>query len=263
MSTLTIPRQSFPCPHCYKMYRRKRECELHKVTCGLVSRDEKKAGDIVETAREIENRQDNMDLLTHAQMCDIIKILVRDQEKLKTQVKTLQTALSTIRRKVTVEDYLAGSSVPECDITQFGVKLGEAMTEDDFSDLLEIGLDKTLELIVLRIIQVQSVDAIPMRTFTGHTGTVYCFDGKWRKMTDADWLVLSGVVKRCFMKFLKEWTDRNEHRLTEDAFSLRYNTHVQKIMSYIPRIQNKLMSLICQHVRVSLNGITTFEFVFN
>lgn len=249
---LKVPKQTYHCPHCDKLYRRKRECDLHIQTCRILSEE------IDEKAVEI--RQDTM---THQQLCDIVKVLVKEQVKLKDQVKNLQTQLATIRKKVTVEDYLAKSVHPSCDVGQFGVQLH--MLDDDFMELLDGKLEDVLETIVCRA--VPSVENVPLRTFSGNGGIVYCYDEKsqpnWRKMTEQDWIAFSGAVKKSLLDRLKEWTDANERRLSEDSFSLRYNTYVQKVMCCIPRIQPKLTALLCQRVRVSLNSVTTFEFKFS
>lgn len=254
---IRIPKQSYHCPHCYKLYRRKREWDLHKATCGIIQNVTDEINE-----KEVEARQDN-NMMSHSQMCDIIKMLVVEQTKLKTQVKTLQQQLATIRKKVSVEDYLSQSVKPSENITEFTEKM--VMNGDDFTELLEHNIDKALESLITRTMNMCDISEIPLRTFTGHTGTVYCYDGneKWRKMNEADWNRIICGVRQSLMNQLKEWTDQNERRLTEDSFSLRYNTYVQKIMCCIPRIQNKLMALICQRVRVSLNSVTTFEFTFN
>ena len=242
---IKIPRPTLVCPHCSKVYRRKREFDLHKSTCRIIQEDI--------SEKDVEERQDFM---SHHELCDIVKLLVREQNKLKNEVKTLKTQLSTIRKKVSVEDYLTKNNKPVCNINSFGEKLFMNMT--DFTELLENNLEKVLENIVLNA--ACEVEEIPIKTFTGHTGTIYCFDdNNWRKMNDKDWKTLSGVVIHSLMDCLKKWTDKNERRLEEDAFSLRYNTYVQKIMNCINRIQPKLMAIICKRVKISLNGITTFE----
>lgn len=253
---IKVPKQSFPCPHCAKIYRRKREWDLHKATCGIIQN----SSDVI-SEKEVEIRQDN-NMMSHEQMCDVIKMLVIEQTKLKTQVKTLQQQLSTIRRKVTVEEYLSQSIKPSQDINVFMKKL--AVNTDEFKELIENKLDNALENVIIRVMNTCDINEIPMRTFTGHTGTVYCYENEiWRKMNDNDWNKICGIVKQSIMNELKTMTDMYENRLSEDAFSLRYNTYVQKIMSCMSRVQPKLMSLICQRVRVSLNSVTTFEFTFN
>jgi hypothetical protein len=247
-TTIIVPKPTFTCPHCSRIYRRKREYELHKSTCRIIEEE------IHE--KEIEIRQDNM---THQQLCDIVKLLVREQDKLKEQVKTLKTQLSTIRKKVSVEEYLSQNVKPVDELEVFSRKLSINM--ETFIELLSEPLEKTLENVVLSATPV--LDDIPLRTFTGHTGTIYCFTNQqWRRMTEQDWRMISGGVIQSVMDRLKEWTDANESRLNEDAFSLRYNTYVQKIMNCITRIQPKLIAILCQRVRVSLNNITTFEFTF-
>jgi hypothetical protein len=246
---LKIPRPTFICPHCSKVYRRKREFELHKSTCRIIEED------ICE--KDVEERQDFM---SHHELCDIVKLLVKEQNKLKNEVKTLKTQLATIRKKVSIEDYLSKNNKPSCEINAFSKKLSINM--DYFLELLDDKLEKVLEKIVLNV--TPELEEIPIRTFTGHTGTIYCFDNNnWRKMNDKDWKMLSGVIIQSLMDCLKKWTDKNEHRLEEDSFSLRYNTYVQKIMNCINRIQIKLMAIICQRVKISLNGVTTFEFTFS
>ena len=243
---IKIPKVTLVCPHCSKVYRRKREFELHKSTCRIIEEDI--------SEKDVEKRQDFM---SHHELCDIVKLLVREQNKLKNAVKTLKTQLATIRKKVSVEDYLCNNVKPLCNVNSFGEKL--CMTMDNFMELLDDKIEKVLEKIVLNA--APDLEEIPIRTFTGHTGTIYCFDdNNWRKMNDKDWKMLSGVVIQSLMDCLKKWTDKNEHRLEEDAFSLRYNTYVQKIMNCINRIQPKLMAIICQRVKISLNGVTTFEF---
>ena len=246
---LSIPKTTFPCPYCSRVYRRKREWELHKSTCRIIEEEI--------SEKDVEMRQDYM---SHQQLCDVVKLLVKEQNKLKEQVKTLKTQLATVRKKVTVEDYLCKNIQPTEGFDDFSQKM--VMTMDDFTELLSDRLEKVLEILVMNATPV--LENVPLRTFTGHTGTIYCFvDGNWRKMNEQDWKTISGVVIKSLMDRLKEWTDANEHRLEEDAFSLRYNTYVQKIMNCINRIQPKLMAILCQRVRVSLNNITTFEFVIN
>lgn len=248
---LKVPALTFQCPHCVKVYRRKRDYELHRNTCRLLSLPDEV------NEREVELRQDTM---THHQLCDVVKMLVKEQSRLKEQVKNLQGQLATIRKKVTVEEYLSKGVHTDCGVRGFANKL--KMTEDDFEYLLEEKLEATLERIVNRV--VPDVENVPMRTFTGSGGMVYCCDdsGAWRKMNPNDWSTLAGVVTKSLLARLKEWTDANEHRLSEDTFSLRYNTYVQKIMSCIPKIQPKLVALLCQKVKVSLSSVTTFEFKF-
>lgn len=244
---LKIPRQTFPCPHCTKVYRRKRERDLHSETCRILSEDV--------SEKEVELRQDNM---THQQLCDIVKVLVKKQTKLETEVKTLKTQLATIRKKVTVEEYLAQGVRPSINVIQFSDLL--KMTDDDFNELLDGKLETVLETIITRA--APSIDEVPLRTFTGNGGTVYCYgeNGLWRKTNVDDWNTMSGVIKKSLMEQLKQWTDANERRLSDDSFSLRYHTYVQKIMCCIPKIQPKFTALLCQRVKVSLNSVTTFEF---
>lgn len=247
---ITISKQTFLCPYCSKLYRRKREWELHRETCRLITEEV--------SEKEVELRQDTM---THQQLCDVVKLLVKEQTKLKEQVKGLQKQLTTIRKKVTVEEYLSQSVHPSYNISEFGVKL--RMTDDDFIELLESKLDHVLQMIILRA--VPSLEEVPLRTFTGNGGTVYCYDEKqlWRKMGENDWSKIAGNIKQSLLERLKEWTDANERRLSEDTFSLRYNTYVQKVMRCITLIQPKIMALLCQRVKVSLNSVTTFEFKFS
>lgn len=243
---IKVPRPTFQCPHCSKVYRRKRECDLHRETCRII------AEGISE--KDVEVRQDTM---THNQLCDIVKVLVRNQAKLEAEVKSLKSQLTTIRKKVTVEDYLATGVHPSCDISGFCRTL--AMTADDFAELLEGKLETVLESLVMRA--VPSIECVPLRTFVGSGGVVYCYDDrKWRKVTEQDWVSMAGVIKKSLLEQLKDWTDANERRLSDDSFSLRYHTYVQKVMCCIPRIQQKIVSLICQRVKVSLNSVTTFEF---
>lgn len=246
---LKIPRQSFHCPHCAKVYRRKRECDLHSETCRILSEEI--------SEKEVELRQDTM---SHKQLCDVIKVLARNQAKLETEVKTLKTQLATIRKKVTVEEYLTNGVRPPVDVNQFASSL--VMTDEDFTELLDGKLETVLEGIIARA--VPSIDDVPLRTFTGNGGTVYCYGegARWRKSTVDDWMMMTGVISKSLMEKLKEWTDANERRLSEDSFSLRYHTYVQKIMCCIPRIQPKFTALLCQRVKVSLNSVTTFEFKF-
>ena len=107
-----------------------------------------------------------------------------------------------------------------------------------------------------------SIEDVPLRTFTGNGGTVYCYgeNGLWRKTNIDDWNTISGIIKKSLMEQLKQWTDANERRLGDDSFSLRYHTYVQKIMCCIPKIQPKFTALLSQRVKVSLNSVTTFEF---
>jgi hypothetical protein len=197
-------------------------------------------------------------------------MLVKEQIALKEQVKGLQKQLATIRKKVTVEDYLSQQVQPAYGLSQFGSLL--RVSSDDFATLLDGKLDDVLDGIVNRVCP--DIDGVPMRTFVGNGGIVYCYDCPgtigpehhallWRKMTEGDWHKLAGYVSKSLLEKLKEWTDENQQRLTsgsDDSFSLRYNTYVQKIMCCIPRIQQKLTCLLCQRVRVSLNSVTTFEF---
>lgn len=244
---IRIPRPTFPCPHCAKVYRRKRERDLHSDTCRILSEDV--------SEKEVELRQDTM---THQQLCDTVKVLVKKQTKLEAEVKTLKSQLATIRKKVTVEEYLSRCVHPTNRITQFGLLL--KVSSDDFSELLDGKLDTVLESIIARA--VPSIEEVPLRTFTGNGGTVYCYgdDGLWRKTNTDDWTTMSGVIKKSLLEQLKRWTDTNERRLGDDSFSLRYHTYVQKIMCCIPRIQPRFTALLCQRVKVSLNGVTTFEF---
>ena len=162
--------------------------------------------------------------MTHQQLCDIVKVLVKKQTKLESEVKTLKTQLATIGKKVTVEEYLAQGVRPSINVTQFGDLL--KMTKDDFNELLDGKLETVLETIIARA--VPSIDDVPLRTFTGNGGTVYYGEnGLWRKTCVEDWNTISGVIKKSLMEQLKQWTDANERRLGDDSFSLRY-TYVQK-----------------------------------
>lgn len=243
-----VPKRTFQCPHCVKTYRRKRDYDLHRNVCSILT-------DAGVGEREVELRQDTM---THHQLCDLVKMLVKEQTSLKDQVKSLKQQLATIRKKVTAEEYLAQGVHPEHPLDAFSDKL--KMTADDFAYLLEEKLEPTLERLVNHA--APSIEEVPLRTFTGTGGVVYCYDNAavWRRMNGADWSMVTGKVTKSLLEQLKDWTDANEHRLGEDAFSLRYNTYVQKVMSCIPKIQPKLTAMLSQRVKVSLNSVTTFEF---
>lgn len=260
---LTVPKSTFPCPHCFKVYRRKREFELHRATCSILNNHNHNEK-LVEnqnyefdvcgiTEKDVEVRQDT-NMMSYAQMCDIIKMLVVEQNKLKGQVKTLQQQLASVRKKVSAEEYLAQCVKPAEDINNFSQKL--VIDNTEFSELVENKLEAALDSLIIRVMNTTTIDNIPIRTFTAHTGNVYCYEhvsNEWRKMTDDDWNTIVGVVKQSMMDRLQEWSDANERKMSEDTFSLRYNTYIQKIMHCMTRIQPKLITLVCQRVRVSLS----------
>lgn len=252
MSTLTIPKKAYQCLHCTKMYRRKRELELHQGVCELFA--------MSRTDREIseETTQDNMNI---KEMSSIIKVLVREQNKLRKQVDILQKSLLTMKKKVNVEEYLQKHLRPNHDLISW-CSTNLLLTSDDFDDLYDKKLDDVLETMILR--QTACLDQVPARAFANNGASTYGYiDSTWRKLNEDDWNKMTGIIKSSMLDHLHRLTEESEAIATDDQFSIKYNSYVQKIMNYIPRVQPKLVLILNQRVKMSLSNVTKFEYSFD
>ena len=247
----TIPKKVFRCECCFKVYRLKREFELHQGMCELFGMTKS------EREREIEKEQD---CLTMSEMSNIIKVLVKEQASLKRQVSTLQKALTGMKQKVDVTEYLQKNCNPGIGLKEWAQKCIE-LNQDDFNDLYEKKLDEVLDTVLLR--NIISLDRVPIRSFSGNSSSAYCYDeGKWRKMTDEDWHFMTGITQSSLLKWLNEMTETNASRLTDDNFSLKYSACVQKTMESMQKLPLRLRVCLNKHVKMKLNNVTKFEYTF-
>jgi hypothetical protein len=180
---------------------------------------------------------------------------------LKKQVSTLQKALSGMKQKVDVSEYLQKSCKPSVCLTDWS-RTCLVFNQDDFNDLYERKLDDVLEGILLR--NIVSLDNVPVRSFSCNASSSYCYDKEsWRKMTDEDWHMLTGLLQTSLLSKLNEMTESNTSRLNDDTFSLRYSSYVQKCMDCMQKLQSRLRVCLNKHVRMRLNNVTKFEYTFN
>lgn len=249
---MVIPKRAFPCPHCHKMYRRKREQQLHVGVCELFSQTK------TEREAKLEAEQD---CFTVRELYDMVKVLVREQTKMKKEVQQLRQTINGLRKKVSVEEFLESLTKPSLSMEQWATE-NLAYNDDDFECFQESKFEKSLEEMILR--QTPTLNDVPFRSFTQNTGSVYGFDGKqWRKVDDTDWKNIAGVVSTSLLGHLHTISEANADRLTEDGFSVRYNSSIQKVMNCIPKLQSKLIGLLSQRVKMSLNNVTTLEYTFS
>ena len=247
----TIPKKVFRCNYCFKTYRVKREFELHQGVCELFG--------LTKSQRENE-REKEQDCLNVSEMSNIIKILVKEQASLKKQVATLQKALTGMKQKVDVAEYLQKNCKPGICLKEWSQNC-LVFNQDDFNDLYEKKLDDILEVILLR--NIISLDRVPIRSFSGNASSAYCFDEEqWRKMNDEDWHYMSGVLQSSLLRWLNEMTETNANRLNDDNFSLKYSACVQKTMECMQKLQVRLRVCLNKHVKMKLNNVTKFEYSF-
>ena len=247
-----IPKKAFPCPHCNKMYRRKREQELHVGMCELFNQTK------TEREARLEAEQDGF---TTRQLYDMVKVLVREQTKMKKEVQQLRQTINGLRKKVSVEEFLEALPRPSLSIDQWADE-NLKYTEDDFACFQDTRFEKSLEEIILR--QTPDLKNVPFRAFCQNGGSVYGFDGsRWRKMDDEDWRKPVGVISASLLGHLHSISETNADRLAEDGFSVRYNSSIQKVMNCMPKIQSRLVALLVQRVKMSLNNVTTLEYTFS
>jgi len=247
----TIPKKVFRCEYCFKVYRLKREFELHQGMCELLGMKRS------ERESEMERGQD---CLTMPEMSNIIKVLVKEQASLKKQVATLQKALTGMKQKVDVTEYLQKNCKPGVGLKDWA-QTCLALQQDDFNDLYEKKLDDVLESLLLR--NIISLDRVPIRSFSGNASSAYCYDEEhWRKVSDEDWHFMNGVVQSSLLKWLNEMTESNASRLTDDNFSLKYSACVQKTMECMQKLPLRLRVCLNKHVKMKLNNVTKFEYTF-
>lgn len=247
----TIPKKIFRCDYCFKIYRIKREFELHQGMCELLG--------MTKSQRQSESEK-KQDCLTMPEMSNIIKVLVKEQASLKKKVETLQKALTGMKQKVDVAEYLQKNCKPGICLKEW-VDNCLVFNEDDFNDLYEKKLDDVLETLLLR--NIISIERVPIRSFSSNSSSAYCYEeDKWRKMNDEDWNYISGVLQSSLLKWLNEMTETNVNRLNDDNFSLRYSVCVQKTMECMQKLKLRLRVCLNKHVKMKLNNVTKFEYTF-
>lgn len=247
----TIPKKIFRCEYCFKNYRLKREFDLHLGMCELLGKTKS------ERECEIEREQD---CLTISEMSNIIKVLVKEQARLKKQVSTLQKALTGMKQKVDVAEYLQKNYKPGVNLRDWAHNCIQ-FNQDDFNDLHKKKLDEVIEAVLLR--NIISLETVPIRSFSGNATSAYCYDqGNWRKINDEDWHFISGIAQSSLLKWLNEMTETNASRLTNDDFTMKYSVCVQKTMECMQKLPLRLRVCLNKHVKMKLNNVMKFEYTF-
>jgi len=248
----SIPKKIFRCDHCLKVYRRKREYELHQGMCELLG--------LTKTERDLEAEKEQ-DCLTMSEMSNMIKVLVKQQTALKKEVSVLQKALSGMKQKVDVSEYLQINCKPDICLKEW-IQRCLVFSQDDFNDLYEKKLDDVLESMLLR--NIHSLDNVPIRSFSNNASSCYCFiDGTWRKMNDNDWHSMIGSLQTSLLNKLNDMTETNANRFNDDNFSIKYSSCVQKTMDCMQKLHTRLRVSLNKHVKMRLNNVTKFEYTFN
>ena len=245
----TIPKTAYSCPHCNKLYRRKRERDLHQGVCEMFDLS------LREREKRIEEDQDAMSV---KELQSIVKVLVREQTKMRKEITSLKQIVGNLRKKVTAEEFLATQPSPPCDLATWA-EANLVFNDEDFATFEEHKIDRALEELLLR--QAPKIEDVPYRCFTKNTASSYCFsEGAWRKTNEDDFKMLVKIVNKSMLDHLQKITEGNQSRMGEDGFSLRYNTSVQKVMACMPRLQQRLTIALSNRTKMSLANITTVEY---
>ena len=234
------------CEFCGRVYKRESNYKKHISTCRLL---------------QDETSMDKLSLPSQDELYRMVVTLVKDQEKMKKEIKELKKNHIS-KRKVDVVSWLSENYVSEqniedwidridLDLTHFTLVISAKNYLSGVGDILKVLL---------------SGGDIPIRSFKVQPNNIYVYSNtSWRLMQEREIQQILNIVGKQLLNLLNKWEEKYERLMNNEEYMSQYLNNVQTIMGggfSFEEMCKRTRKNLYDIVKMNLDNIVELEFTF-
>ena len=235
------------CPYCDKEFGRISSLQNHSAFCAIQHQGKYAAS----------NSELELDIPPMRDIYIVVQKLVKENEKLKKQIKELEKFSQRERKRMCLIDWLNTNKTPNITFDQWVNKI--IVTKNDFTYTLTSNcINGIMEIIKKNMIEEQ----LPICGFDQKLKTLFIYTEKaWRIIEkDEFYRFIDNIIRKLGKQF-DLWMKKNDKAIRKDSETLHlytkklYTTDTEDIAK---RIYLKLYN----HIKYNLKNIIDYEFTF-
>ena len=242
----TTTKRKYECHLCKKQYIRKSCFETHVVYCELLSKSKKEREKALEQELETPSMRN---------MYIMIQNLVKENEKMKSEITTLKKAMNLNNIKITLAEWLQDNCTPKMVFEDWFNKL--VIKQEHIEFIFNQNISSCLLDIFVQNLSIESSHENPIQCFSEKNNTLFISareteDGKiiWTPITIQ---TFKGYLVKLQKKLItaliawKESMDEDLSNINSDK-NEKYMKILQQIISINQKYENRIANFVLKHV---------------
>jgi len=254
METSSKCKPKYQCYLCKKEYVRKTCFDTHVIYCELLTKTREERKQVIEQDTETPNTRD---------LYVMIQQLVRENDKMKEEIKVLKKVMNIKNIKITLAEWLHTN----CSSTPLFMEWFNSLTisEEDLNIIYKDNVFTCLYQILLRNLDVTKTEKNPIQCFSEKKNTLFIAsersDNKktvWKAISVVDFKPYLEIIQQKLMTLLLQWKSKYEVEILNmnSEENDQYMKTIQQIISINQkqenRIANYLIKNLYQQMHISL-----------
>ena len=162
METTVTTRQKYKCHLCNKEYIRKSYYDTHVIYCELLTKTKKERAQVIEQEQETPSMRN---------LYVMFQQLVRENEKMKSEIKLLKKAMNLSNIKVTLADWLKDNCNPKFIFVDWITNI--ETKQEDLESIYKHNISSCLLEIFVRNMCLHDTKSNPIQCFTEKNNTLF------------------------------------------------------------------------------------------
>ena len=247
------------CHLCNKKYVRKTDCEKHKLLCSMLSQNKR--------SQQI-NAEECADVLTHSQLCTIVRDLAFKYNQLEEKIASMQKWTDKQKKKINVVEWLNNNCSPSFPFHSLKESLSAQIRVSIIDKLIDTNLYETM-MHIFENNEILSSNP-PIQCFEQKPNTFYIYSltqesqaGTWVLMTKEDILRLLHWVHSFLLREMVVWKKKHESTISSDRMCTLFNKTMIKIVEADFTNDHTLCKIkhsLFQYLKKDLKNVIEYDF---
>lgn len=235
--------QKYTCSYCLKDYSRKIYYDRHVICCNLTAMAN------INDKRTLEEMNDTP---STRELYFIIQELVKKQNKMEEELKSLRKYTNKVKRNIDVIEWL-NSNVSPCEFCSWRDFIEVKRDELEYS--LQNGMVDGIFNILKN--NLSSETEYPIKSFEHKVNSLYVYqENTWSVMESKDFKKLIQIITKKIMKAFNEWT--TEKTISDELKRYPYHEYVIKISSNTFK-ESEIKTQLYDYLKICIKNINQIE----